>query len=261
MGQDGNDLVGGKPGPSKNDYQDVHLQVRGIPPNRRVVETIVKGLGGGEWGSGKTDNFAALLVRKGNAIQADVYIEPYQRETGREFEVHLKYDDGAEAVAIFPGGKADPSLRLAGVGIEVKWLGQDGQDRAGPSPNVGPDGLEDAHLAIGKLPPKTEVKSVEVTGPGGLAWHSGQNPGGHPGAEFVRNPGDRTRADLYCAPGVDLAGKGAQGPRSPTTTTGATSPPSGPASSTPPGRCLDRPRSRSPAARRPPGGWARTESR
>ncbi|WP_435005258.1 hypothetical protein P12x_003153 [Tundrisphaera lichenicola] len=207
LGQDGHDLVGGKPGPSKNDYQDIHLQVRGIPPNRQVVETIVKGFGGGEWKSSNKDQFTVLLVRKGNAIQADLYVEPYQVEKGREIEVHLKYDDGSMAVANFPGGRADPNLKAAGAGIELKWVGQDGQDRTGPGPNVGPDGAEDVHLSLAKLSPQVEIKSVEITGPGGLIWHAGHNPAGHPAAEVARNLEDRTRADLYFAPGVDLAGK------------------------------------------------------
>ena len=53
----------------------------------------------------------------------------------------------------------------------MKWVGQDGQDRTGAGPNVGPDGFEDAHLTLAKLSPKAEIKSVEVAGPGrpGLA--------------------------------------------------------------------------------------------
>ena len=48
---------------------------------------------------------------------ADLYIEPYQRETGRQFEVHLKLDDGQRVVALFVhGGKADPNLRAPGAG-------------------------------------------------------------------------------------------------------------------------------------------------
>ena len=31
LGQDGHDLVGGKPGPAKNDYQDIHIALKGLP--------------------------------------------------------------------------------------------------------------------------------------------------------------------------------------------------------------------------------------
>ena len=69
IGQDGHDLVGGNPGPSKNDFQDIHLAVRGIPPGRSVVEVIVRGHGGGEWGSNNKDANGVVLVRKGNATR------------------------------------------------------------------------------------------------------------------------------------------------------------------------------------------------
>lgn len=210
LGQDGHDLVGGKPGPSKSDYQDIHFAVRGIPANRKVVETIVRGFGGGEWKSSSKDNFSALLVRKGMATSGDVYVEPYQRESGREFEIHLIYDNGVEQVAGFAGGKADPNRRAPGAGIEAKWAGQDGQDRTGTSPNPGPDGSEDAHLSLTRLSAKPEIKAVAIEGPGGLAWAVGHNPKGHPAAELARSADDRTRAELYFAPGVDLAGKSLQ---------------------------------------------------
>ena len=205
LGQDGHDLVGGEPGPSKNDYQDIHIALKGLPSDREVVEVVIRAYGSGEWKTSNKDRFTVLVVRSARSTSADLYIEPYQRETGREFEVKLKLDDGRQASVNLAGGKAELNLRAPGAGVEVKWLGQDGQDRTGPGPAVGPDGFEDVHLALSRLSGKAEIKAVEVNGPGGLAWHSGVNPKGLPGAELVRSL-DKTRADLYFSPTRDLDG-------------------------------------------------------
>src|ERR1700722_15107327 len=63
LGQDGHDLVGGNPGPSKNDYQDIHIAVKGLPSNREVVEVVIRPFGGGEWKTSNKDQFTVLVVR------------------------------------------------------------------------------------------------------------------------------------------------------------------------------------------------------
>jgi hypothetical protein len=206
LGQDGHDLVGGEPGPSKNDYQDIHIAIKGLPANREVAQVVITAYGGGDWRTSNKDRFTVLVVRKPRSSSADLYIEPYMREAGREFEVKLKLDDGQEATVHLPGGKAELNLRAPGMGIEARWIGLDGQDRTGAGAAVGPDGFEDIHIALSKLSAKPEIKAVEVTGPGGLAWHSGVNPKGLPGAELIRQD-DRTKADLYFSPPRDLSGQ------------------------------------------------------
>ena len=205
LGQDGHDFVGG-PGASKNDYQDIHVAIKGLPANRGLAEVVIHGHGSGEWKTSNKDRFTVLVVRAPRSTSADLYFEPYQREVGREFEIKLKLDDGQETQIIVIGGKADPDLRAPGAGIEAKWLGQDGRDHTGSGPGVGPDGFEDAHLALSRLSANAEIKAVEVTGPGGLAWQSGVNVKAIPGAELVRRD-DKTKADLFFSPGRDLAGQ------------------------------------------------------
>ncbi len=205
LGQDGHDLVGGEPGPSKNDYQDIHIAIKGLPADRVVASVVIRGHGWGEWKTTNKDRFTVLVVRQPRSTSAELYFEPDKRETGRDFDIHLKLDDGQETTITIQGGKADPNLRAPGTGIEAKWLGQDGQDRTGGGPGVGPDGFEDVHLGLSKLSSK-EIKAVEITGAGGLAWHAGLNPKGLPCAELIRQD-DKTRADLYFSPPRDLAGQ------------------------------------------------------
>ena len=207
LGQDGKDLTGGEPGPKPSDYQDIHVAVRGVPPGRAIAEIVLKGGGGGEWNSRWNSKFAMVLVRPPRGNVFDLYVEPYQRENGREFELHVKYPDGSESVAYFPGGKADPNIRASGSGAEAKWLGQDGQDRTGAGASVGPDGLEDVHLALGKIPKDVSIQAVEVASPGGTTWDSGHNPKGHHAAEFTRRGDDATRGDLFFSPDRDLSGQ------------------------------------------------------
>ncbi len=207
IGQDGHDLVGGEPGPSKNDYQDVHIALKGLPPNHELAEVEIKGHGGGMWISTNKGRFTVLVVRQPRSTSADLYFEPDQRESGREFEINLTLDDGQKASVLIMGGKADPNLRAPGAGVEAKWVGQDGQDRVGTGPNVGPDGIEDVHLTLAKLSTKVNIKSVEIQGPGGLVWHVGLNPRAVASAELARHADDRTKADLYFSPGRDLAGQ------------------------------------------------------
>jgi hypothetical protein len=207
LGQDGHDLVGGNPGPSKNDYQDIHIALKGLPTNREVAEVVIRGFGSGEWKTSNKDQFTVLVVRQPRSTSADLYIEPYMREVGRSFDIHVKLDNGQVATFSIPGGKADPNLRAPGSGVEVKWIGQDGHDRTGSGASVGPDGFEDVRLSLAKLSAKAEIKAVEVTGPGNLAWHAGLNPKGIASAEFVRQADDKSRADLYFSPSRDLAGQ------------------------------------------------------
>jgi hypothetical protein len=207
LGQDGHDLVGGEPGPSKNDYQDIHIAIKGLPADREVAEVIIQGHGGGEWKTSNKNRFTVQTVRAPRSNLADLYVEPYTRETGREFVIKVKLDNGQQSETYINGGKADPNLRMPGLGMEVKWLGQDGDDRTGPTLNVGPDGFEDVHLALSKLTAKAEIRSVEVAAPGGPAWHFGLNPKGLTNAELVRHPDDKSKADLYFSPARDLAGQ------------------------------------------------------
>jgi hypothetical protein len=208
IGQDGHDLVGCYSQPGKSDIQDMHFQLNGLPPGAKVVSAIVKGGGGGEWKlNGPANSWLALFVQAPGATTADVYIEPYIVEKGRDFEFQLTFDDGRKEAFYIRGGRADPNLRMPTARMEVRWIGQDGHDLATSSPNVGPDGIQDVHLSITKLSPKEEVRSVLISGPGELRWQSGSNVEAHTGAEFVRSESDKTRADLYFHPSRDLAGQ------------------------------------------------------
>src|SRR5262249_36943598 len=91
--------------------------------------------------------------------------------------------------------------------LAVAWRGQDGQDWAGPGPNVGPDGFQDVHLELSKLSPGVDVRSVRLAGPDRARWQFGVNPEGDANAEFVRDPRNPARGDLFFQPDRDLSGR------------------------------------------------------
>ncbi len=212
LGQDGKDFVGGEPGPAPNGYQDVHVVLSGLPAGRTLAEVEFKGHGRGAWNNQVTNKAAVHVVPGSKPGSFDLYLEPFERETGREFEIKWKLDNGLGGGLYFAGGKADPNLRVAGLGIEAKWVNPDADaatchDRTGPGVGVGPDGLVDAQIAIGNLVPKAAIKEVAVGLANGPTWRSGLNPRGAPSAEFVRHRDDPTRGDLFFSPTAELAEK------------------------------------------------------
>ena len=208
LGQDGHDSVGYSSARAGNDYQDVHLRLSGLPTRRQIVHARLGGDGGDEWQfQGPPSSWLVDVVRKPGAGSADLYFEPCRKETGRPFNLKLKFDDGSAAECWIDGGKADPDLRTAATALKVSWLGQDKTDRLGPGPAVGPDGLQDVHLVVERLSTKAEVKTLAVSAPGGAKWQAGVNPEGLGNAELIPRANEPGKADLFLAADRDRAGQ------------------------------------------------------
>jgi hypothetical protein len=208
VGQDGHDLVGSSSTAGPDGVQDIHVALSGLPAGNPVVFADIQGLGGGEWQFHGSPGgpWAAALVQGQGATTADVYFDPSQVETGRPFSITLRYADGTTDSLWFQGGSADPNLRMPSASIAAQWLGQDGHDLTGPGPSVGPDGLQDVHLALSGLSASVPITTATIVGPGGETWAYGLDPTGDPDAELVRNASDPTKADLYFSPKTNLAG-------------------------------------------------------
>ena len=188
--------------------QDIHIALTGLPAGRTVVSADIQGLGGGDWqyqgGFGPWD---ALVLKQPGATTGDVFLEPYQVETGRPFSVVLTYDDGSVDATWVNGGAADPNLRMPSAKLSVASASQDGRDLVGVGPDVGPDGLQDLHLHLTGLSAGVDVSGITVTSGAGDSWADGNNPAGLNNAELVRDEGDPTQADLYLQPTTDLTGQ------------------------------------------------------
>lgn len=115
LGQDGRDLVGPYPVEVPDGIQDIHIALSGLPADRTIVFADVQGLGGSRWQfGGPWGPWKAALVRSPGASTADLYLQPDRVETGRPFQVFLRFDDGSTAEFWVAGGPADPGLRMPG---------------------------------------------------------------------------------------------------------------------------------------------------
>ncbi len=117
LGQDGADYVGPRATPGGDGIQDVHIVMGNLRPDHAIASLTISAIGGGLWDYNvpSSRNWSAALVRTPGATTANVYIQPYQRETGRKFTIRLTYDDGTTTTVTFTGGEANPTLRVTPV--------------------------------------------------------------------------------------------------------------------------------------------------
>jgi hypothetical protein len=208
LGQDGQDYVGPNSALAPSGVQDLHIRLMGLPANREVRHAVIRGLGGDEWQfNGPHGPWKAHLVRRQGATTADLFLEPTRVETGRGFTITLTFDDDRTAEIIVEGGKADPDLRMPQARLQARWVGQDGRDRVGSGPSVGPDGHQDACIELVRLSPDVEIQSATIQAPDGAIWEYGVNPKGLPNAELLRSGEERGRAELFFQPDKDRSGQ------------------------------------------------------
>ena len=209
LGQDGHDLAGGATLGVGNGVQDVHIILSGLPSGESIHSVLLLGYGGGGWNINAgvyKPEFSGEMIRASGSTTADLYVDPYVTETGRYFDVVLNYADNSSVTFGMNGGTADPNLRMPSSVVSAHWLGQDGVDMTGSSPAVGPDGFQDADLALTNLYASSSIIAISVIDVSGHGWAYGLNPGLLNNAEFVRNSSDPTRGELYFNPSADLSG-------------------------------------------------------
>jgi hypothetical protein len=209
VGQDGNDYVGPHERLTPSEIQDIHIAIAGLDPRREVVFLEVRSTNGNFWRFAENPGgWRAEFKRTKGARTGDAYFEPAAVETGRPFHLLIRYDDGTTAETDFQGKSADPKLRVTGVALAARWIGQDRQDRTGAGPSVGADGFQDVHIHLSRLATKLTLSGIRIAGAGGQSWESGTNPKLLPSAELIRDPKDPSQADLYFQPTRDLSGQG-----------------------------------------------------
>lgn len=210
VGQDGHDYAGGAQPLAGNGVQDIHIALANLPAARGITSINMLGYGGGGWVYNIGPYYptsSGALIRTPGSTTADFYVDPNRVEAPREWDLTLTYDDGSTVTVALAGGTDDPNLRMPGTGVSASWLGQDGVDLTGPTPGVGPDGRQDAHVALARLYTGSPVAGVALTDASGRGWASGVNPGVLNNAEFRPNPGDPSKGDLYFSPDRDPNGQ------------------------------------------------------
>jgi hypothetical protein len=136
LGQDGQDYVGtGRTANGPDGRQDIHIAVAGLPTWKTVAWIDVTGHGAGEW-KYNVPAFAdkAAFVHAAGSSTADLFIQPYQDETGREFAVTIYFTDSTSTTMYIPHMYAlallsvhpDDVDRTAEAGGTVTARGQNG---------------------------------------------------------------------------------------------------------------------------------------
>ncbi len=92
-----------------------------------------------------------------------------------------------------PQGNPRPISRL-----RATWIGQDGTDKVGPTPKVGPSDVQDIHIVLDGLPVNRVLARLEVSGQGGDLWRFGE-PAGPFLCALERQEGS-PKADLFVEP-------------------------------------------------------------
>lgn len=113
VGHDNTDLVGTNTLLRPNGYQDIRINLSGLVADLAIAELTIRGLGGGAWSSlGTGPHWRAAVRRAAGSESAALAFQGYQRESGRPFQVEIRYADGSKAEAWVSGGVAYPNLRV-----------------------------------------------------------------------------------------------------------------------------------------------------
>jgi hypothetical protein len=210
VGQDGQDFVSNNNRREPNDVQDVHVILSNLDPNLEItfIDILYQSGPPAQWQYNvESFSWKIEVKRQKGSPQADLYFEPSSWEGARDYKMLIRYDGGREDQVPLRGKKVNHSLRTAQSTLTLKWVGQDGYDRVGTGPEVGPDGLQDARIQIVGISQKSPIKAIRIDGPGGAKWESGINPELLPGAEFWPDPKTPSTGDLFFHPSRDLNGQ------------------------------------------------------
>lgn len=208
LGQDGRDLVSPSITLEPNGYQDVHIRLLGLHPQRAIEKVDVYPFGGGFWSSEVSPRSWRIAVeRRPGSSTADLYFEPGEAEKGRVIDIKVTYRGGMTTDLAVRGGRTNPNLRAPGTGPAVIWAGQTGQDLTTAEPGVGPDNFQDVSLSLSRLASSDVIRTAILDAGGGIRWQAGLNSELDRNAEVIRDTKDPSTAQFLFQPDRDLAGR------------------------------------------------------
>ena len=95
-----------------NGYQDIHILLSGLNPQRAIKTIEIRPEGGGFWSSDQSSGYWKIAVeRSPGSRTADLYFETDHAEKGRSYQINLVYQDGMAAESDGQGGpiESEPS--------------------------------------------------------------------------------------------------------------------------------------------------------
>ncbi|WP_165220721.1 hypothetical protein [Aquisphaera insulae] len=209
IGQDGHDYVSPNNRQEPSGVQDVHLVLEGLDPGREISHVDIKAESPwNEWEYNR-GSFAwkIELKRPAGSKSADLFIEPGDQEAARSYHFLVEYEGGGKHEFDVRGRKVNRNLRMPGLALQARWLGQDRHDRVAAGPAVGPDGLQDVRIHLSGISTKFPVRSIRIEGEGGAKWQSGANPELLPNAEYWADPKKPGEGEIHVQPVKDLKGQ------------------------------------------------------
>jgi hypothetical protein len=206
FGQDGEDLASATR-PISDGILDIHLRLTGLPADRSLDLVDIRPLGGGRWRSDGQGGDWIVVHRESASSSADLYLNPYQTDAGRAYQIDLIVGGAPPSTLWVQGGPVDANLRPIGAAFQAEWIGQGGEDRTAPTSAVGPDGVVDVHLALSRMTTTAPLRYVRIQSPTGETWESGANPHAAWNLEVVSRTGDPASADVYFSAAGNLDGQ------------------------------------------------------
>ncbi len=209
IGQDGHDFVGPNNRLEPSEIQDMHLVLGGLDPQQEITFVdVTTAQGGDQWQyNAQSFSWKAELKRPKGSRSADLFLEPGHVVASQNYHILIRYDNGTTQELDVRSRPASRGLRMPGAVLQARWMGQEKQDRVGPGPSVGPDGIMDVRIRLAAVSARLVVKAMRVEGPGAMKWESGSNPELLPGAEYWPDPKKPGEGDLFFQPDRDLKGQ------------------------------------------------------
>jgi hypothetical protein len=126
-----------------------------------------------------------------------------------QFRQPIYFIVSAILLTTFTGELSAQQRKRSAAGPLGRWMGQTGQDYAGRATTLGPNEIQDIHIAVAGLPPSGKIRQVILRGHGGGEWQwapDGKPPGGWAMAMLPNASGQAGRVDLFFD--TDAAEKG-----------------------------------------------------
>ncbi|MFI5459834.1 MAG: hypothetical protein ACHRXM_30805 [Isosphaerales bacterium] len=208
IGQDRQDWAGPGPSVGPDGLQDVRIHLSKLSAQVAVKVVRIEGPAGARWEFGTNPKLlsnAELIRDPKDPSQGDLFFQPDRDLSAQRIKLTVAYENEKVDTATLVAGRCDPKLRMPQAplpkfnerAITAKWLGQDGENPAGPG---------DVHVVITGLPASSPMVGAVLSDAVWGTWiYRANDRVTIPADPFalplvVRPRSDRNSADLYLAP-------------------------------------------------------------
>jgi hypothetical protein len=216
IGQDRHDRVGAGPSVGPDGIQDARIHLSGISRRVQLNEIRIEGGGGAKWETGLNPQLlsgAEYWPDPNKPGEGDLYFQPERDLKGVKLRILVHYSGETFDSTTVSALRFDPKLRmpetplprLSDLSASAAWLGQDGEDPAGPGA---------VHVRLSGLSRSPAFVAAVLTDSVRGTWVHRQSDrvpspvpeGQATGPLVVRRGGDRRALELFFRPYRDETG-------------------------------------------------------